>query len=163
MEKVCRLSLLLDSLSKMGSMSNIAVLWQRKLMVSWLAVGKVLTVAKEGEPAPLLCSKMINGLDCLIWAKFEIAGLFRLEKGRFRGNIVSVCKCLKRGCKEDSLFPAVCSDRTGGNAWNTGNSIWMSESTFSLEGWWALAQVAKSCCEVYYLRDIQKASGLCPG
>ena len=87
------------------------------------------------------------------------------EKARGRGQPVKVCKCLKRGCKEDRarLLSVVPSDSTRAMCpnWNTGGEH--QETLFHYEDDQALEQVAQGCCGVSILRDVQKPSGPKPG
>jgi len=60
---------------------------------------------------------MIKGPEHLSYEDRLRLGPVSLEKRRLRGNLINVCKYLKRGCKEGRarFFPVVPSDMIRGN------------------------------------------------
>lgn len=63
-------------------------------------------------------AKVMKGLDHLSYEEvLRELGLFSPQKMGLRGDLIDVCKYLKRGCKEDGplLFSMLPSAKTGGN------------------------------------------------
>jgi len=62
-------------------------------------------------------------------------GLFSLEKGRLRGNLINVYKYLKCGSQRDmaNLFLVICGDKTRGTTknWSIGSSAPICKGTSS--------------------------------
>jgi len=80
---------------------------------------------------------MIKGLEHLTYkCRLRELGLFSLEKRRFWGHLINVCKYQREGAKSTELgssqwCPVTGLETTGTNC-NTGGSIRTSGNTFSL-------------------------------
>lgn len=94
------------NLWKMPSRTFFEVTWRSSLWVFW--------------------SILWSYEDCSAWA-------------RLRRDLISVCMQLVEGNEEEGIHSPQWSPLTGteamGTNWNTWNSIWTRENTFSLWGW----------------------------
>lgn len=71
-------------------------------------------------------TKMKKGLKGPYEKRVRELGLFRLEKERQRGHLITVCKYLKGRCKEDRNRLFWCCPVTGQEGMGTEGAIWIS-------------------------------------